>query len=78
MLNKWKKDHNLDEVEVREVPALALLVLVIYGERPDVDMAGARLHKEFTERQTMKRPIERVDTGAEENGGQSRGYDVGA
>ena len=53
MLDKWKADLNLDELEVGRVPDFALSVLIIYGERRDVDMAGATLYKEFTERKAM-------------------------
>ena len=41
-------------------------VLIIYGERRDVDMAGATLYKELTERKAMDEPAERVGTSAAE------------
>ena len=68
MLNKWKQDHNLDDIEVRKVLDLTLLVSVIYGERRDVDMAGTTLYKELKERKAMNKPAEKVDTAAEEDG----------
>ena len=71
MLNKWKQDHNLDDIEVRKVLDLTLLVSVIYGERRDVDMAGTTLYKELTERKAMNKPAEKVDTAAEEDGGNT-------
>ena len=46
---------------------IALLVLLIYGEMRDVDMAGARLYKELTEAKALKKPAERVDIHAEED-----------
>ena len=66
MLDKWKADLNLDELEVGRVPDFALSVLIIYGERRDVDMAGATLYKELTERKAMEEPAERVGTSAAE------------
>ena len=65
-LDKWKADLNLDELEVGRVPDFALSVLIIYGERRDVDMAGATLYKELTERKAMDEPAERVGTSAAE------------
>ena len=56
VLNEWKEKYNFDDVKVeRDARRRELRILIVYGEKRDVDMGGFALHQLLAEEKGRKR-----------------------